>query len=445
MVYWNKTIRRKPQMSRRPLATILTAIVLLASHPLHPAPAPIPQQFRSISMLPPKTKAFVQAVRENRSQDVLQWLSDGNFVDQKIISGMTPLMLAIAFQSSDVVSVLLEAGASLESRNKEQRTPLMLAAEYNNVEALSMLIAAGATLESTDDAGLTALAIATDSNSTEAAKELLRAGANAFHADKRKRSVIVLAVSNGNKEIVRMLSEAGVPVDRAAYGHDPFTLATLGKDTEMMALMLELGADVNCRNQHTQRTPLHMATDYEVLPSVKFLLEHGANPNLQDNRGRTALIFLAENDSGNTRILQLLVDADADMDVKNNKGWTALMLAAEKNNTTLVQQLIQGGADLEVENQGQYTALAIALLNNAAEAAAILIGSGADIARTTSQGGTMLMAAAYGNSPRCIRLLIEAGAKIHATDKHGMTAMDYARLTGAEEALDVLESLDREN
>lgn len=254
-----------------------------------------------------------------------------------------------------------------------------------------------------------------------------------------------LAVRNGNKDIVELLFHAGVPLDTTDYGQDPFTIAALNNNLDMMEFMLGLGADINRQNSHTRRTALHIACDFEALPAARFLLEHGANPNVQDNKGRTPLIFLAENGCKNKVFIQTLIQAQADLNIKKFDGWSALMLAAEKDNAVFIRQLLEAGVELEDENNAGYTALALAILNNAPDAAALLQEAGANTLATTGQGSTMLMGAAYKNALDCIRLLVDAGADIHATDKSGMTAMDYARMAGATEALELLESLAESN
>ena len=70
---------------------------------------------------------------------------------------------------------------------------------------------------------------------------------------------------------------------------------------------------------------------------VRLLLEHGANPNAEDNEGWTPL-HLASSD-GHTTIVRLLLDRGASADMKNNKGRNTLQVATTHGMDEIVQVL----------------------------------------------------------------------------------------------------------
>lgn len=59
--------------------------------------------------------------------------------------------------------------------------------------------------------------------------------------------------------------------------------------------------------------------------------------------------------------VKLLLDRGADLNIKNNKGNTALMYACLLNHEPIVKFLVDKGADLNIKNNEGYTALDIAL------------------------------------------------------------------------------------
>lgn len=71
-------------------------------------------------------------------------------------------------------------------------------------------------------------------------------------------------------------------------GFTPLHCAAESGKKEMVALLLDKGADINARND-IQNTPLHEAAWHGHLETVKFLLEKGANPNLTAVDGKTPL------------------------------------------------------------------------------------------------------------------------------------------------------------
>lgn len=120
-------------------------------------------------------------------------------------------------------------------------------------------------------------------------------------------------------------------------------------------------------------------------------ISSGANVNAKDNYGWTALMRAARD--GYTEIVNALLKADANANAKDKYGWTALLLAAEKGHTEIVNALIEAGAD-DVSINGGTTALLLAAQNGHAET---------------------------------VNALIDAGAYVKAKNALGKMAVDYAR------------------
>ena len=59
---------------------------------------------------------------------------------------------------------------------------------------------------------------------------------------------------------------------------------------------------------------------------VKMLLDKSADVNIQDNKGYTALMY-ATRHSTSTENIKMLLDKSADVNIQDNKGYTALMYA----------------------------------------------------------------------------------------------------------------------
>jgi serine/threonine-protein phosphatase 6 regulatory ankyrin repeat subunit B len=84
-------------------------------------------------------------------------------------------------------------------------------------------------------------------------------------------------------------------------------------------------------------------------------VRHGANINMQDEDGRTALNIAAE--KGNVGVMQLLVQEGANVNIQDKDGRTALNIAAEKGNVGVVQLLVQEGANVNIQDKDGRTAL----------------------------------------------------------------------------------------
>ena len=89
-------------------------------------------------------------------------------------------------------------------------------------------------------------------------------------------------------------------------------------------------------------TPLNHAANYDRVKIVNYLIHRGANVNalFQDY---TPLMSACEGE--NLEIVKLLLDANADISVKDNFGNTALWKAAFRENEAIVKLLLEKGAD----------------------------------------------------------------------------------------------------
>jgi ankyrin repeat protein len=86
---------------------------------------------------------------------------------------------------------------------------------------------------------------------------------------------------------------------------------------------------------------------------VATLLDAGANPNIQNERGRTILTWTAR--EGTEEAVEILLDAGADPDLRGDypsgEEVTALMLAARHENKEVVEALLSAGADPSLKNK----------------------------------------------------------------------------------------------
>jgi len=87
--------------------------------------------------------------------------------------------------------------------------------------------------------------------------------------------------------------------------------------------------------------PLIVATRLGQLDSVKYLLEHGAQVNLQDSDGKTALHHAAY--GGHSNVMKELLDSKADMIARNEDGYTPLHLAAYDGHLNAVKTCLRYG------------------------------------------------------------------------------------------------------
>lgn len=136
--------------------------------------------------------------------------------------------------------------------------------------------------------------------------------------------------------------------------------------------------------------------------AVRALLASGADPNLRDSTGATALMYAALYGSMND--MTLLIDRKADVNAANAAGATALMWAA--HDAARVRFLVDHGASVNARTRTDATALIVAARLGNATVMRTLIAHGADL----KSDRTALVAAAYSRgSPEVEQVLMNAG------------------------------------
>jgi len=139
---------------------------------------------------------------------------------------------------------------------------------------------------------------------------------------------------------------------------------------------------------------------------------------------------------GNIEAVKRHLDAGADVNAKDDVGWTPLHSAAYYGHKEIVELLIANGADVNANDRGGSTPLHWAANKEVAE---LLIDKGADVNAGRSDGGwTPLQAMASGGRKEVAELLIAEGADVNAIDGRGWTPLFNAAHGGRREAVKLL-------
>lgn len=121
----------------------------------------------------------------------------------------TPLHVAAALGRTEIVTLLLDAGASPKARDESRETPLHLAAAANQIEAIRLLLARGADVDAKGRDNMTPLLYAAARGHAEAGEALLEGGADARAASRSRESALHFAVSSRSVPLVRALVARG--------------------------------------------------------------------------------------------------------------------------------------------------------------------------------------------------------------------------------------------
>uniref|UniRef100_A0A914DN02 Major sperm protein n=1 Tax=Acrobeloides nanus TaxID=290746 RepID=A0A914DN02_9BILA len=212
-------------------------------------------------------------------------------------------------------------------------------------------------------------------------------------------------------EIVRYLLEKGADLNRKDMnGSIALHYAAQNKNDNklIVELLLKHGADIEHQNTEGE-TCLMTASSRNNIEVVCYLLEKGADSNIKDKYGRTALFYVVNE---NKLIVKLLLEHGADIEHQNTKGVTCLMYASYNNRIEIVRYLLKKGADVNRKDKNGSTALHYAARNKNDNKLIVelLLKHGADIEHQNTEGETCLMTASSRNNIEVVRYLLEKGA-----------------------------------
>jgi ankyrin repeat protein len=197
--------------------------------------------------------------------------------------GSTPLAEAAKLADARMVKTLLDAGARPDTPNQDGETALMLAINTGELPVVEMLVKAGANINARETFHKqTALMWAADApkNAGEIVKLLLSKG-----ADFKPRALY----SDWESQITSEPRAQYRPVG----GLTALLYAARGGCYDCVEALVGAGADVNVPTPEGV-TPLMIALDNDHDDVAKLLLDRGANPNLWDWWGRTALYIVVD-------------------------------------------------------------------------------------------------------------------------------------------------------
>lgn len=122
----------------------------------------------------------------------------------------------------------------------------------------------------------------------------------AYSKDQKEISALFHAVANGHNKIAEILLNTTNQANdvEPEKGFTPLLIAATNGHIAMVRLLLEHGADPNLRN-YDGVTALHNAVYENQLDIVALLLEAGADPNIKDRFGNTAYDLAQRNENPN--------------------------------------------------------------------------------------------------------------------------------------------------
>jgi ankyrin repeat protein len=234
--------------------------------------------------------------------------------------GRPPIVAAAYNDDHDLIQALLRAGADIDAKSQSGRSALFTAVVYGQTDTARILISSGADLSEKDETLLAAVAFRSP---LESIRLLLQSGANPNYVKHPPRAI------SGQPPLT--------PLQQAA------AFGTL----EAVKLLVENGADIAI-------TPhaLVSAVFRGRIETAQYLISQGADPNVLDPEGNSLLFVALDTPTAmlrypetldvdpwdhQLRLIQVLIENGADLNLRNRDGETLMQAAVRDHNRGLVR------------------------------------------------------------------------------------------------------------
>src|SRR5499427_6236919 len=425
-------------------------------------------------------KLIDQHVHVNDFDTARRLIRAGADVSKPNRYGVTPMSLASANGSAEMIALLLEAGADANVTDQTGETALMTATKIGNVDAVRTLLDHGATVDARDPAfQQTALMMAVRENHPDVLKLLIDRGAQ-VNVQTRTGATPNWVLPNSVPGFGHGIGivRGGLPERGSRYlipgAMTPLLYAARDGRIESAKVLLAAGAEMDHADANGV-TPLLMAITNNHVDMARYLIDQGANVKAVDWYGRTPLWAVVELrnmdvdsstfENGVDRgpaleLIKVLLDKGVDVNARTKEvppirrqmlhvtgdlswvdftGQTPFLRAALAADLEVMKMLLARGADPKITAFAGTNALMAAagvdwVVDQTTdegpaarlEAVKMCAELGFDVNTANSMGITAVMGAANRGSDDIIEFLVAKGARLDVKDKEGRSPMTWA-------------------
>jgi ankyrin repeat protein len=279
---------------------------------------------------------------------------DINWANKK---GFTRLHLAVKSQKAGTVENLLACNADCSMPDHLSRTALRIAVESGCAKIVKLFCDAGVDLDAYAHRGRwnePLFICAVSSVHMDVARVLIEYGMDISVRYRGESSLHISSRSDTELEMLQLLVDHGVDVNvRTDAGDTALGLAAWNDNLAGMKLLLSKGADVGAKDRRGN-TPLHFSTRNGYPDMMEVLLQNGACMHASNLDGLSVLHCAA---SAVYTSMATLLCYGVDIEARDGGRKTAFLVAVEQRNEKVVQMLMNAGADVTVCDMDGNTAI----------------------------------------------------------------------------------------
>lgn len=292
----------------------------------------------------------------------------------------TPLHIACANNNFEMIKLLVEHGANVNAVDDKNRTPLYftLLHQTYDINIVKYLVENGADVNIQSNIMVDSKACKYQTilflaigQSLECVKYLVEHGANVNAVTYSNANLLMNCILfQYDINIIKYLIENDININEAddSFGL-PIYAALYRKNLEIIKLLVDNGANVLqcCKNTMcTGMSALYVACIYNYTDAFLYMVKYGNDITSHSIMEQINVLFknewmlqestmlIAACKNNNFKIVEWLVEHNADINLKNNLQCNALYYAVYTRNLELVKYLVENGADVNTRTTKYY-------------------------------------------------------------------------------------------
>ena len=266
-------------------------------------------------------------------------------MNKRTLNGATPIMAALCHGHLKSAKILVENGADMHIKDKNDQSIIHLAASINMHKVIEKILK-GKEIEN-------------DPNKKPKLDD----------NDQFENTPLHLACSKGNQESVKVLIALGAAIENKNEDEmTPFLLAAENGHADVVEWLLdkfETNKHLLNDTDEGENSALHLAASRNLSKTVEVLLNHKADFRKRNMKGQTPLDCAAAN--GSYKCALKILDAGAEIDSieqKRNGHLTPLQLTAKEGHANVTKLLLERGAKVTSRTWDEKSALELAIEHN---------------------------------------------------------------------------------
>ncbi len=344
-------------------------------------------------------------------------------------AGATPAPTRSAQQKPETATTTPDA-----TRQARLDRELREAAWDNDVRRARTLIRRGADVNAKDETVQSAYLIATSEGYLSLLNLTLQHGADVSAKDSFNGTGLIRAADRGHADVAGRLIQAGIEIDHVnnlgwTALHEAIILGDGSRRyVDTVRVLVAAGADVRLRSRRDQLAPLAHA-EAKGFTEVAAVVQAALDGKELSKRAATRRLHAAAED-GDATAAALALRSGADLEARDSRGRTALLLAVTKDHLAAARLLINLGADPDALDDRHDTPWLVTGVTGSVAMAEVLLPANPNLRIRNRFGGVSIIPASERGHVDYVRRVVETDIDVNHVNDLGWTALLEAVILG---------------